>query len=114
MMFTVMNEATFLCVSAVGGRRSGWMGGYKMQDSDSRDPGSHPESCVCSGLVQVSEICCCGLNVHKHVETFFCIKQRPGSFSDLNQVLPESEHKHKHFHAAAVSTSRDFTATSDN
>lgn len=37
MMFTVMNEATFLCVSAVGGRRSGWMGGYKMQDSDSRD-----------------------------------------------------------------------------
>ena len=68
MMFTVMNEATFLCVSAVGGRRSGWMGGYKMQDCDSRDPGSHPESCVCSGLVQVSERCCCGLNVHKHVE----------------------------------------------
>ena len=64
MMITVMNEATFLCVSAVGGRRSGWMGGYKMQDSDSRDPGSHPESCVCSGLVQVSERCCCGLNVH--------------------------------------------------
>ena len=44
------------------------MGAYKMQDCDSRDPGSHPESCVCSGLVQVSERCCCGLNVHKHVE----------------------------------------------
>lgn len=26
-----------------------------MQDSDSRDPGSHPEPCVCSGLVQVRE-----------------------------------------------------------
>ena len=49
----------------------------------------------------------------KSLQTFFCIKQRPGSFSDLNQVLPESEHNHKHFHTAGVSTSRDFTATSD-
>lgn len=49
----------------------------------------------------------------KSLQTFFCIKQRPGSFSDLIQVLPESEHNHKHFHTAGVSTSRDFTATSD-
>ena len=56
-----------MSLQSEGGGRGGW-GANKLQDSDSRDPGSHPESCVCSGLVQVSERCCCGLNVHKHVE----------------------------------------------
>lgn len=61
---------------------------YKTQNVNTGVWASRPESCVFLGLDN---------NLLKLVKNggFFCIKPRPWSFSNLNQVPPKSKYNHE-------------------